>query len=316
MSTAYYLGEESSVRVPAYALITPAHNEAAFIEKTIESVLRQTVLPTKWVVVDDGSTDKTSEIVKRYLPANAWMSLIERPTRGDRSFAGKAHAVNAAYETVKCLKFDVIGNLDADTSFAEDHFEFLVSKFLHNPGLGVAGAIFTEDGYSSDADSFAGRKHVWGGCQLFRRQCWEEIGGYFPHRAGGVDWIAVTTARMKGWQTETFREKPCVHHRKMGTAGRRPVGAAFSRGERDYYLGGHPLWEIFRVGYRCIKRPYLVGGIALGCGYFFSFLRRAPRPVSKELMTFHRKGQMARLGAIVKSLAKFKRLDGFNLEGV
>jgi glycosyltransferase involved in cell wall biosynthesis len=89
---------ESDVRIPTYALITAAHNEQDFIEKTIESVLRQTVLPIRWVVVDDGSTDKTSEIVKRYLPANAWMTLIERPRRSDRSFAGKADAVNAAYE--------------------------------------------------------------------------------------------------------------------------------------------------------------------------------------------------------------------------
>ena len=314
--TAFSPGDESSVRIPTYALITPAHNEQAFIEKTIESVLSQTVLPIKWVVVDDGSTDKTSEIVKRYLPANAWMTLVERPKRSDRSFASKADAVNAAYETVRCLEFDVIGNLDADISFAEDHFEFLLSKFTENPGLGVAGAVFNEDGYNSGADSFAGRKYVSGQCQLFRRQCWEEIGGYFPHRAGGVDSIAVTTARMKGWHTETFRERPYRHHRKMGTATHGPVGAAFSNGERDYYLGGHPLWEIFRVGYRCTKKPYLVGGIALGCGYFFSLLRRAPRPVSKELMAFHRKDQMARLRAIVRSLAKFQRVDGVNLEGV
>jgi len=307
---------KSAVRIPTYALITAAHNEEAFIEKTIESVLRQTVLPIKWVVVDDGSTDKTSEIVKRYLSANAWMTLIERPQRNDRSFAGKANAFNAAYDAIKCLEFDVIGNVDADISFVEDHFEFLLSKFPENPALGVVGATYYEDGYSSAADSFAGRNHVPGQCQLFRRQCWEEIGGYFPHRAGGVDWIAVTTARMKGWQTESFRERPFRHHRKMGTARRRPVGAAFSHGERDYYLGGHPLWEIFRVAYRCTKRPYLVEGIALGCGYFFSLLRRAPRPVSKELMAYHRKAQMARLGAIAKSLAKFKRLDGFNLEGV
>jgi poly-beta-1,6-N-acetyl-D-glucosamine synthase len=314
VKSAFRPGKESSVGIPAYVLITPAHNEEAFIEQTIESVLRQSILPTKWVVVDDGSTDKTSEIVKRHLPANAWMALIERPKRRDRSFANKADAVNAAFETVKCLEFEVIGNLDADVSFTEDHFEFLLSKFPENPGLGVVGAIFNEDGYRSDADSFAGRKHVWGGCQLFRRQCWEEIGGYSPHRAGGVDWIAVTTARMKGWQTETFRERPCWHHRKMGTAYRSPVGAAFSRGKQDYYLGGHPLWEIFRVGYRCMKRPYLVGGIALGCGYLFSLLRGAPRPVSRELVAFHRKEQMAKLGAIVESLARFKRPDGFNLE--
>jgi glycosyltransferase involved in cell wall biosynthesis len=301
--------------VPAYALITPAHNEEAFIEKTIESVLRQTVLPVKWIVVDDGSTDRTSEIVKRYLPANAWMALMEMPRRSDRSFAGKANAVNAAYETVRSLAFDVIGNLDADVSFADDHFEFLVSKFTGNPGLGVVGAVYNEDGYSSATDSFAGHKHVSGHCQLFRRHCWEEIGGYLPHRAGGVDWIAVTTARMKGWQTETFRERPCLHHRKIGTATRGPLSAAFSRGEKDYYLGGHPLWEMFRVGYRCMKRPFLVGGIALGCGYLFSLLRRVPRPVSKELMAFHRKDQMARLRSILKTAARFKRLDGFNLEG-
>jgi glycosyltransferase involved in cell wall biosynthesis len=309
-------GKESSARIPAYALITPAHNEEAFIEKTIESVLRQTVLPVKWVVVDDGSTDRTSEIVKRYLPANAWMALIERPRRSDRSFAGKADAVNAAYETLKGLAFDVIGNVDADISFAEGHFEFLLSKFAENPGLGVAGAIFNENGYSSGTDSFAGRRHVSGHCQLFRRRCWEEIGGYFPHRAGGVDWIAVTTARMNGWQTEAFRESPCRHHRKIGTASKGFIGAAFSRGERDYFCGGHPLWEIFRVGYRCTRRPYLVGGIALGCGFLFSLLRRTPRPVSRELMAFHRKDQMARLRAIARSLSRFEKLDGFNIEGV
>ena len=316
MNPAFHPVEESSVRIPAYVLITPAHNEEAFIEKTIASVLSQTVLPAKWVVVDDGSTDNTSEIVKRYLPANPWMSLIERPRRSDRSFAGKAHAVNTAYETVKSLEFDVIGNLDADVSFAADHFEFLLSEFVENPSLGVVGAVFNEDGYSSETDSFAGRKHVWGGCQLFRRQCWEEIGGYFPHRAGGVDWIAGTTARMKGWQTETFRERPCWHQRKTGTAGRGPVGAAFSHGKRDYYLGGHPLWEIFRVAYRCTKRPYVVAGVALGSGYFVSLLRRTPRPIDNELMAFHRKAQMSKLRAIVKTLAKFRRLDSFTADGV
>jgi biofilm PGA synthesis N-glycosyltransferase PgaC len=308
--------KEPSIRTPAYVLITAAHNEEAFIEKTIESVVRQTVLPMKWVVVDDGSIDKTSEIVKRYLARNPWMALIERPLRNGRSFAGKAHAFNAGYETLRGQAFDIVGNVDADISFESDHFEFLLSKFSQNPRLGVAGPVFCEEGYSSAGDSFAGRRHVSGACQLFRRRCWEDIGGYFPHRAGGIDWIAVTTARMKGWETVSFRERSCRHHRNIGTAGRGRIGSAFSCGERDYYLGGHPVWEIFRVGYRCTKRPYVAGGVALGLGYCCALWRRTPRPVSGELMAFHRKEQMTKLRAILKSLAKLRHIDSFNLEGV
>lgn len=305
----------STIRTQAYVLITPARNEEAFVEKTIESVVRQTVLPTRWVLVDDGSIDKTSEIVKRYLAAHPWMELIEMPRRSDRNFAGKAHAFSAGYELVKDLPFDIIGNVDADISFESDFFEFLLSKFSQNPRLGVAGSVFTELGYSSVEDSFAGRRHVSGPCQLFRKRCWEDIGGYFPHRSGGVDWMAVTTARMRGWETESFRERSYRHHRNMGTAGRGRIGSAFSSGERDYYLGGHPIWEIFRVAYRCTKRPLVAGGVALGLGYCWALLRRTPRPVSGELMAFHRKEQMTKLWAILKSLAKLRRMDGFNLEG-
>lgn len=297
-----------------YVLVTPARNEAAFIEKTIESVIQQTALPEKWVIVDDASTDETPEIVSRYLPRHPWMELVRRPKRPDRSFAGKAHAFNAGFERIKDLRFDVIGNLDADISFGPDHFEFLMRKFSADPELGVAGTIFTEDGYSSATDSFEGRKHVAGQCQLFRRRCWEDIGGYVPHRAGGIDWMAVTTARMKGWKTESFRERSYQHYRPMGTAERSVLASAFSYGEKDYYLGGSPVWELFRVAYRVAKRPYILGGLALGSGYCWAFLRRTPRPVSPQLMAFHRHEQMAKLKAILKSLVRFRRVDSFDLQ--
>lgn len=298
----------------AYVLVTPARNESEFIEKTIESVLSQTVLPLKWVIVDDGSTDNTTEIVRRYLDANRWIELVQRPQRLDRSFAGKAHSFNAGFERVQALPFSVIGNLDADTSFGKDHFEFLLSKFAAQQKLGVAGTVFTEEGYNSATDSFEGRKHVSGQCQLFRRECWEEIGGYVPHRAGGVDWIAVTTARMKGWETESFRERSFHHHRHMGTAERGMIASAFSYGEKDYYLGGHPLWQLCRVAYRMTKQPFLFGGMALGLGYCWAFLRRTPRPISKELIAFHRGEQLAKLGTILRSLLKLKRIDNFTVE--
>lgn len=297
-----------------YVLITPARNEAAFIEKTIESMIHQTVLPVKWVIVEDGSTDRTSEIVSRYLVQYPWIEMVQMPQRRDRSFAAKVMAFNAGYERVKDLPYEIIGNLDADISFEKDHFEFLTKKFLEDPTLGVAGTVFREEGYSSERDSFEGHKHVSGQCQLFRKECWGEIGGYIPHRAGGIDWMAVTTARMKGWKTESFREKWFFHYRHLGTAERSILSSLFSYGEKDYYLGGHPVWELFRVGYRTTKQPYLMGGIALGLGYCWAFLRRMPRPVGRDLMAFHRKEQMLKLKAILQSLVRFKRVDSFNVE--
>ena len=145
--------------------------------------------------------------------------------------------------------------------------------------LGVAGTVFKEEsGYNSATDSSEGQLHVSGQCQLFRRQCFEEIGGYFANKAGGIDWIAVTTARMKGWKTRSFREKSFFHHRHLGTAERSVFAAAFSYGEKDYYLGGHPIWELFRVGFRMLKRPYFIEGFALGLGYGWAALRRLPAP--------------------------------------
>lgn len=298
----------------SYVLITPARNEAAFIEKTIESMIQQTIVPVRWVIVDDGSTDKMSEIVGRYLARFPWIELVQMPQRRDRSFAAKVMAFNAGYEKVKKLRYDIIGNLDADISFEKDHFEFLIGEFAKNPALGVAGTVFREEGgYNSEKDSFEGRKHVSGQCQLFRKQCWEEIGGYIPHRAGGIDWMAVTTARMKGWRTESFRQRWFFHHRHLGTAERTILESLFSYGEKDYYLGGHPIWELFRVGYRITKKPFVIGGISLGLGYCWAFIRRTPRPVGKDLMAFHRKEQMLKLKAILRSLVGFERVDSFNV---
>jgi biofilm PGA synthesis N-glycosyltransferase PgaC len=299
--------------LPPYVLITPARNEEAFIEKTIESMIHQTVLPAKWVIVDDGSTDRTSEIVRRYLAHYPWIEMVQMPKRRDRSFAAKVGAFNAGYERVNGLQYEIIGNLDADISFEKDLFEFLLGKFSADSCLGVAGTVFREEGYSSESDSFEGHKHVSGQCQLFRRRCWKEIGGYVPHRAGGIDWMAVTTARMMGWKTESFRERSFFHYRHLGTAERSVLSSLFSYGEKDYYLGGHPVWELFRAAYRVSKQPYLVGGTALGLGYCWAFLKRTPRPVSRELMAFHRKEQMAKLKAILKSVLTFKPIDSFKV---
>jgi poly-beta-1,6-N-acetyl-D-glucosamine synthase len=297
-----------------YVLITPARNEASYIEKTIKSVISQTALPEKWIIVNDGSTDATPTIVSKYLLGHKWIEMIDLPVHRDRSFAGKVHAFNAGLEKVKGLSYEVIGNLDSDVSFDEEYLEFLMTKFSQEPELGVAGTIFKEaDGYSSGADSFEGQNHVAGGCQLFRRECFKEIGGYVPNKAGGIDWIAVTTARMKGWKTRSFREKYFFHYRSLGTAERSKLASTFSYGEKDYYLGNHPLWELCRTAFRATKKPYLIDGIVLYLGYLSAFVRRMKRPVSKDLMRFHRREEMMKLKLIIKSKIALKPIDKFEV---
>jgi hypothetical protein len=277
-----------------YVLITPARNEEAFIERTIHSVISQTVLPQKWVIVSDGSTDHTDDIVKKHLADHPWMELVRMPESRDRHFAAKAGCFNAGYERVRHEEFDVIGNLDADITFDCDYFGFLLAKFAADSDLGVAGTPFVE-GVTYYDFRFTSVEHVSGACQLFRRECFEQIGGYVPVKSGGIDWIAVTTARMKGWKTRTFVERVCHHHRPMGTASSGKLRAIFSLGRQDYYLGGHPAWQLFRSAYQMMRKPYLLGGLFLLAGYVRAWAGNSQRAVSAELVRFHQHEQMQRL---------------------
>ncbi len=295
-----------------YVLITPSRNEARLIEETLKSVVAQTILPLKWVIVNDGSTDTTADIVAKYAAQYSWIELVNRPVRKDRNFAAKVYAFNEGLERVQDLKFELIGNLDADISFGPDHFEFLLSKFMENSALGVAGTAYTQDGgWDSTRHSFEGEASVHGACQLFRYECFLDIGGYCPNRLGGIDWIAVTTARMKGWKTRNYPDRRYHHSRLMGTAEKGPLGASFDYGKKDYFLGGSPVWELFRVGYRMTRKPVLLGGVALLLGYCMAAVRRMDRPVSRDLMRFHRKEQMNKLRTIIGSMIRLRKVQKY-----
>lgn len=298
-----------------YALISSSRNEEGLIALTLDSVTRQTQLPERWIIVDDGSTDRTGEIAEGYAKNHSWITVMHNPRREGRSFAAKANNVNAAFARLEAdgVRFDVVGNLDTDTTFAPDYIEFLMQRLAADPKLGCAGTPFTQDGgYDSTKDSFEGENYVAGPIQLFRRDCFREIGGYVANPAGGVDWIAVMTARMKGWTVRSFADKRYHHHRSMGTAERSEVVALFTYGEKDYYLGNSPVWQLFRVTYRLAKKPYLAGGLALAAGYFWAALRRVKRPVSDELMMFHRGDQMNKLKSILRTLLRLKKVDAFS----
>jgi glycosyltransferase involved in cell wall biosynthesis len=289
--------------LPTYALVTPARNEAAFIEKTIQSVVSQTILPVKWVIVSDGSSDGTDEIVRRYVAQHGWIELVKQPVRTERHFAGKAAAFRAGYAKMKGIEYDIIGNLDADISFDPDYFAFLMGKFAEHPKLGVGGTPYQEDNKTYDY-RFTSVEHVSGACQMFRRECFEDIGGYPTIRSGGIDLIAVLNARAKGWETRTFTEKVCLHHRKMGGAQVTGFRERIHRGRMDYLLGSHPAWEIFRSVYQMKKKPYVIGGFLILGSYVWNLLWGVERTMPKELITLRRIDQMQRLKDIFRRLLR------------
>jgi glycosyltransferase involved in cell wall biosynthesis len=283
-----------------YVLVTPARNEAGFIERTLQSVVAQTRLPLRWVIVSDGSTDGTDDIVQKFAEVHPWIELIRVAGSEERSFVGKAHAFNTGYKRLSELPYDVLGNIDADLSFDAEYFAFLMEKFASLPDLGVAGTPYLDGGKQIYDYRFTSIQHISGCCQLFRRECLNALDGYLPVD-GGMDTIAVMTARMLGWKTRTFVEKVAVHHRDINFAGRSPRASWFRQGEKDYLLGNHPVWQVARTVYQSTRKPYLTRGLLLWCGYTYAFLQRAERRVSNELRQFHQAEQRQRLMRIALS---------------
>jgi len=299
--------DQSSIREKAatltYVVLTAARNEEELIEKTLKSMVIQTVKPLKWIIVSDGSTDRTDEIVRSYAEQHPWIELMRMPERKERDFGGKARSINTAYEHVRNLQFDLVSNLDADISFGPTLFEYLLGKFRTIPRLGVGGTPYAENPEKphlhSCSESWADLNYVSGACQLFRRECWEQIGGYVQIKSGGMDWIAVTTARINGWQTTCFVDQHYFHHRKVGTGTWSPLGARFEYGKKAYWLGGHPLWEVLRGIASMKQSPFVIGGLSFIWGYFYAAMTRTERKVPIEVMQFRRADQMARLRKIV-----------------
>jgi hypothetical protein len=298
-----------------YAFVSSTRNEEKLITLTLESVTRQVPLPERWIIVDDGSNDRTGQIADEWAKKFPWIEVIHNPPREGRSFAAKSNNVNRAFAKLETdhVDFEIVGNLDTDTSFAADYMAFVLGKFAADPKLGCGGTPFTQEGgYDSARDSFEGENYVAGPLQIFRRQAFRDIGGYIANPAGGVDFTAVMMTRMKGWTVRSFADLRYHHHRSMGTAERSVVASMFSYGEKDYYLGNSPVWQLFRLPYQMLKKPWLIGGLALFAGYLWAAVRRVKRPVPAELVKFHRADQMRKLKNIFRSLLRLKKVDAFS----
>jgi poly-beta-1,6-N-acetyl-D-glucosamine synthase len=279
--------------------MTAAYNEAAHIEKTIQSVLAQTIRPERWAIVSDGSTDVTDEIVRMYAEKHDFIRLIRVTRPPGHSFRTKVVALQRAQKLLFEVPFAFIGNIDADITIGPTHFQDLIERFRHNPQLGLAGGFVCEKVNGEFKGRAINRTHaVAHAGQLVRRECYEAIGGYHVLEYGGEDWHAQVSANIKGWQTQAFPELPIYHHRQTG-AGTSLLRSSYRLGKLDYSLGSDPLFEVVKCALRLPDNPVVIGALLRFFGFAWLSLRREKRPVSAEFVAFLRSKQRARMASMV-----------------
>jgi len=280
-----------------YVLLTAAKNEEAYITKTIESVLRQSVLPVAWFIMDDGSTDRTATIVEEYASKHPFIKLCS--TELDvvkRDFGAKDRAINAGYARAKQMEFDLIGIQDADISPEDNcYYQQVLQLFRDNPRLGIAGGYIYEQSngvwHSRKSNSM---DSVAGGIQMFRRSCFDQIGGFTPLRYGGSDSLTQIDARMMGWEIQTLPGQKILHYRHSSSAEGKLRGF-FRAGFMDASFGVHPIFEFFKCGRRITSRPFMIGGATRFLGYIWWKLSGRKPLIQADKIAFLRAEQMSKL---------------------
>jgi poly-beta-1,6-N-acetyl-D-glucosamine synthase len=279
-----------------YVLVTAARDEEDFIELTIESVVAQTVTPLKWVIVSDGSVDGTDDLVRSYATRNAFIHFIRSDDLSDRNIGAKVRSINAGIEALGKIEYAYFGNLDADVSFGENYFETLLQHFENDSELGVIGGrIFQQNARGDAVEAKASTESVAGAIQFFRRECFDQIGGYQPLARGMEDGIAEITARYYGWKTRSYQDLPVVHHRELGTVGRSIYGTRFSNGLTEYLVGYGFTYHIMRALSRVSERPYIIGAALVLAGYIWGLISRQPRLIPQSIIEYIRREQRTRL---------------------
>jgi poly-beta-1,6-N-acetyl-D-glucosamine synthase len=281
----------------AYVLVTAAYNEEKYIEQTLRSIVAQTLHPAKWIVVSDGSTDKTDEIVKSYAAEHDFIQLCRISEDHPRNFAAQVYAINRGLSQLEGTEYSFVGNLDADITLEPDYFSRLLEKFRLNPNLGLGGGSIYErspDGgfFPRTVSTVTSVAHA---CQLFRRECFDAIGGaYRALRYGGPDTYAETSVRMKHWQVSSFSDLKVFHHRPTNSA-EGVLRGWFRQGKMDYSLGALPAFEFFKLLRRVRVPPYVLGSLARCAGFLHSYAHREERLVPQDFIAFLRQEQKERV---------------------
>ncbi|MCU0332141.1 MAG: glycosyltransferase family 2 protein [Ignavibacteriaceae bacterium] len=261
-----------------YVLITAAKNEELYIEKTILSILNQTIIPEKWVIVSDGSTDRTNNIVEQYCNKYIFIDFIALSPNKERNFGSKVNALNKALKKLEGMEFDFIGNLDADVTLDKSYYEKVFRKFQSNPKLGIAGGIILDCVGEKELPQNISLNSVAGAIQVFRKECFDKIGNYIPFKYGGEDAYMEIMARMLGWDVQTLAELKVLHHRPTGT-GMGSLSKANLRSGKMFYT--------------------FIGSILNILGYFSAFIKKEKCPAGDAFINFVRSEQRERLRSLL-----------------
>lgn len=278
-----------------YVLITAAKNEELFIEKTIQSVLNQTIIPEKWIIVSDGSTDRTNNIVEQYTSKNKFIDFVALPPGEKRNFGSKVYALNIGFKNIQISEYDYIGIIDADVSFEKDYYSSLIEEFKKNPKLGIAGGKYYDIINGEKIPVYPSPYSVRGATQFFRKECFDEIGGIKPIKYGGEDTLACNTARMYGWEIKNIDNLIVLHHRPTGLTGSHILKTRFRDGIVEYNLGYHPLFQFVKCIKRIFEKPFFIGSTLRFTGFWFASIKKEKKIVSKELIRFIREEQVSRI---------------------
>ena len=276
-----------------YVVISPVRDEQAYLPFTIRSMVTQPVPPAEWIIVDDGSKDRTAAIAEEYASKFPWVRLARRNNRGFRSGGGGIEGFLYGVTLLQTQDWEFLVNLDGDVEFAPDYFERCFAKFREDPALGIGGGTIYNNIDGTLYPEKCAESHVRGATKIYRRECWEGLGGMVP----GVGWDTVDEikANMRGWATRTFDDVPIIHHRKTGAVHGWWADAA-KNGCSDYFVGYHPVFFIAKcVRHLLFKRPFLARGTALAYGFLSAYLRGSPRIADQEFIRFLRQQQLRRL---------------------